>query len=278
MVTSPTPSSNATRGISCCRRSAALGSAGSRRRSVAVVGAGGIGSAVIPALAGAGVGTAHDHRRRCGRARQSSPPAAVSRARRRLSQGRARAAVRRSGSTISSRRAGPGADRRGQCASLLADHDMVIDGSDNFATRLAVSDACVALGIPLLSAAAVQFQGQVGLFRSQPCYRCFVGDAFDADDCDTCAELGVLGALAATVGSFAALAGDQHDRWRRRRSGRQAPSVRRRSAELAGDQASRRPELPGLRFSLRPRRSRGHQPARHFLLAALGPVLDARRR
>ncbi|HEX2625131.1 MAG TPA: ThiF family adenylyltransferase, partial [Sphingomicrobium sp.] len=63
-----------------------------------------------------------------------------------------------------------------------------------------------ALGIPLLTAAAVQFQGQVGLFRGRPCYRCFVGDAFDADDCDNCAELGVLGATTATVGSFAALA------------------------------------------------------------------------
>ena len=81
----------------------------------------------------------------------------------------------------------------------------MIDGSDNFATRLAVSDSCVDLGIPLVSAAAVQFQGQVGLFRGKPCYRCFVGDAFDADDCDNCAELGVLGALTATVGSLAAL-------------------------------------------------------------------------
>ena len=90
-------------------------------------------------------------------------------------------------------------------AALLADHDLVIDGSDNFATRLAVSDACVALRIPLVSAAAVQFQGQVGLFRSKPCYRCFVGDAFDADDCDNCAELGVLGALTGAVGNFAAL-------------------------------------------------------------------------
>ena len=90
-------------------------------------------------------------------------------------------------------------------AELLADHDLIIDGSDNFATRLAVSDTCVALGLPLLSAAAVQFQGQVGLFRSKPCYRCFVGDAFDADDCDNCAELGVLGALTAAVGSLAAL-------------------------------------------------------------------------
>jgi len=70
---------------------------------------------------------------------------------------------------------------------------------------LAVSDACVRLGVPLLSAAAVQFQGQVGLFRSKPCYRCFVGDAFDTDDCDNCAELGVLGALTGTVGSFASL-------------------------------------------------------------------------
>ena len=65
------------------------------------------------------------------------------------------------------------------------------------------------LGVPLLSAAGQQFQGQVGLFRGhlpgQPCYRCFVGDAFDADDCDSCAELGVLGALTGTIGSFAAL-------------------------------------------------------------------------
>jgi molybdopterin/thiamine biosynthesis adenylyltransferase len=68
-----------------------------------------------------------------------------------------------------------------------------------------VSDAAARLGIPLISAAAQQFQGQVALFRGKPCYRCFVGDAFDADDCDTCAELGVLGALTGTVGSFAAL-------------------------------------------------------------------------
>ncbi len=88
---------------------------------------------------------------------------------------------------------------------LLAGHDLVIDGTDNFATRLAVSDACVTLGLPLLSAAAQQFQGQVAIFTARPCYRCFVGDAFDAEDCDTCAELGVLGALTGTIGNFAAL-------------------------------------------------------------------------
>jgi adenylyltransferase/sulfurtransferase len=82
---------------------------------------------------------------------------------------------------------------------------LIIDGTDNFATRLTVNDAAVRLSVPLISAAAQQFQGQVAVFRGRPCYRCFVGDAFDADDCDTCAELGVLGALTGTIGSFAAL-------------------------------------------------------------------------
>jgi len=87
---------------------------------------------------------------------------------------------------------------------------LVVDGCDNFATRLAVSDACVALGIPLTSAALGRFQGQVGNFAGhlpgQPCYRCWVGDAFDAEDCDTCAADGVLGAMAGWVGTFAAMA------------------------------------------------------------------------
>jgi molybdopterin/thiamine biosynthesis adenylyltransferase len=94
-------------------------------------------------------------------------------------------------------------------AELLAGADLVLDGCDNFATRLAVSDACVAARLPLLSAAVGRFQGQVGAFAGhlpdQPCYRCFVGDAFDADDCDTCAEDGMLGAMAGWAGTFAAL-------------------------------------------------------------------------
>ncbi len=103
-------------------------------------------------------------------------------------------------------------DRRvdtGNAAGLLGAPDLVIDGTDNFATRLAVSDACVALGVPLLSAAVGRFQGQVAAFAGhlpgQACYRCFVGDAFDADDCDTCADDGMLGAMAGWAGTFAAL-------------------------------------------------------------------------
>jgi molybdopterin/thiamine biosynthesis adenylyltransferase len=92
---------------------------------------------------------------------------------------------------------------------LLSGADVVLDGSDNFATRLVVSDTCTALRIPLVSAAIGMFQVQVGTWRGwepgRPCYRCFVGDAFDSEDCDNCAELGVLGATAGIAGSFAAL-------------------------------------------------------------------------
>jgi adenylyltransferase/sulfurtransferase len=185
-----------------------VGGVGQRKlkaASVAVIGAGGIGSAVIPALAGAGVGqlTIIDddvvelgnlHRQPLFRERDAGYSKADL----------ALQFVQRLNHFV---KASPIQARIGPetAGDLLAGHDLVIDGSDNFATRLAVGDACVRLGIPLLSAAAVQFQGQVGLFRGQPCYRCFVGDAFDADDCDNCADLGVLGALTATVGSFAAL-------------------------------------------------------------------------
>lgn len=97
----------------------------------------------------------------------------------------------------------------GNAAALIAGADLVLDGTDNFATRLAVSDACVAAGIPLLSAAVGRFQGQVGAFAGhlagEACYRCFVGDAFDAEDCDTCADDGMLGAMAGWAGTFAAL-------------------------------------------------------------------------
>lgn len=98
---------------------------------------------------------------------------------------------------------------RDNAARIVVGAGLVLDGCDNFATRLAVSDACVAARVPLLSAAVGRFQGQVGAFAGhlagQPCYRCYVGDAFDTDDCDTCAEDGMLGAMAGWTGTFAAL-------------------------------------------------------------------------
>ncbi len=98
---------------------------------------------------------------------------------------------------------------RDNAAQILSGADVVLDGCDNFATRLLVSDVCVKLGIALTSAAIGRFQGQIANFAGhlpdQPCYRCFVGDAFDADDCDTCAADGVLGAMAGVAGTFAAM-------------------------------------------------------------------------
>jgi adenylyltransferase/sulfurtransferase len=176
-----------------------------KETSIAIVGAGGIGSAVIPALAGAGIGTltiidsdivelSNLQRQPLFRERDVGYAKA---------EMAAQFAHRLNGFVA----AKPVQQRLDveNAEQLLTGHNLVIDGSDNFATRLAVSDACVALNIPLVSAAAIQFQGQVGLFRSKPCYRCFVGEAFDADDCDNCSELGVLGALTGAVGSFAAL-------------------------------------------------------------------------
>ena len=91
-------------------------------------------------------------------------------------------------------------------AALITGATLVLDGCDNFATRLAVSDACVVAGVPLVSAAVGRFQGQVAAFAGHlpgpACYRC---DAFDAEDCDTCAADGMLGAMAGWTASFAAM-------------------------------------------------------------------------
>jgi molybdopterin-synthase adenylyltransferase len=173
--------------------------------SVAIVGAGGIGSGAIPALAAAGVGQLtiidDDIVDRSNLQRQPIfRDDQVGGGKAGLAAAFAMAVNPYVEASPRERRIDPA-----NAAELLAGHDLVLDGSDNFATRLAVSDACVGLGIPLVSAAAVQLQGQVGLFRGLPCFRCFVGDAFDSDDCDNCSELGVLGPLPLTIGGFAAL-------------------------------------------------------------------------
>jgi adenylyltransferase/sulfurtransferase len=93
-------------------------------------------------------------------------------------------------------------------ARLLQGVDVVVDGTDNFATRLIVSDAATAARVPLVSAAVGQFEGQLAVYRgwepSKPCYRCFVGNDPDRPDV-SCADQGVLGALTGVVGSLAAI-------------------------------------------------------------------------
>jgi adenylyltransferase/sulfurtransferase len=93
-------------------------------------------------------------------------------------------------------------------ADFLETIDVVVDGSDNFVTRLLVADESQRRHIPLVSAAIGQFEGQLGVFRGweadKPCYRCFVGANPDQPDL-SCADQGVLGALAGIIGSMAAL-------------------------------------------------------------------------
>jgi adenylyltransferase/sulfurtransferase len=93
-------------------------------------------------------------------------------------------------------------------AALLTGADIILDGCDNFATRLAVNRASIARRIPLISAAIGAFEGQIAHFRGweddQSCYACLVGDQPDRPEAN-CAEAGVLGALAGVIGTFAAL-------------------------------------------------------------------------
>ena len=92
--------------------------------------------------------------------------------------------------------------------TLLAGVDVVVDGTDSFATRLAVADATQRLRIPLVSAAVGQFEGQLAVYRGweagRPCYRCLVGDDPGTADA-SCADQGVLGALTGVLGSLAAV-------------------------------------------------------------------------
>ena len=93
-------------------------------------------------------------------------------------------------------------------AATIAGADVVLDGCDNFATRLLVADACHHSRIPLVSAAVDQFEGQLATYRGweagRPCYRCFVGNAPERPG-RSCADAGILGPVAGVLGSLAAL-------------------------------------------------------------------------
>jgi molybdopterin/thiamine biosynthesis adenylyltransferase len=188
-----------------------IGGAGQARllaATVALVGAGGIGSPAIQYLAAAGVGTLIlvdddtvdlsnlQRQTLYATADQGTPKTAA-----------AGAAVARLNPDVAvierGERLNPATALR-----LLDGADAVIDGSDNFATRLAVADAALTSRVPLVSAAVGQFDGQLAVFRGweadKPCYRCLVGGDPDRAEA-SCAEQGVLGAMTGVLGSLAAL-------------------------------------------------------------------------
>ena len=89
---------------------------------------------------------------------------------------------------------------------LINAYDLVIDGSDNFATRYLVNDACVLAGKPLIYGAIQTYQGQASVFNYHggPTYRCLFPDPPDPKDAPNCAEIGVLGVLPGMIGMIQA--------------------------------------------------------------------------
>ena len=89
---------------------------------------------------------------------------------------------------------------------LFAQYDLIVDGTDNFATRYLVNDACVLLGKPYVWGSIYRFEGQASVFWAEygPCYRCLYPEPPPPGMVPSCAEGGVLGVLCASIGSIQA--------------------------------------------------------------------------
>ena len=90
---------------------------------------------------------------------------------------------------------------------IFKDYDIVVDGTDNFATRYLVNDACVLLGKPNVYGSVFRFEGQVSLFSPGDdggCYRCLYPDPPPPGTAPSCAEGGVLGVLPGVIGTLQA--------------------------------------------------------------------------
>ena len=175
--------------------------------TVAIVGAGGIGSPAIQYLAAAGVGrlAVFDDDRVDASNLQRQTIFNSS------DEGRSKATA----ATERARAINPHTVAEARCVRLsassidaLAEADVILDGCDNFATRLLVADFALAAHVPLVSAAVDQFEGQLAVYRgweaAKPCYRCFVGSD-PAREGVSCADSGILGPVAGILGSMAAL-------------------------------------------------------------------------
>jgi molybdopterin-synthase adenylyltransferase len=97
----------------------------------------------------------------------------------------------------------------GNVAGLIAEYDIICDGTDNFETRFLLADACVAGRRTLISAAVLRFEGQLSTFKPHadpegPCYRCLYPEPPPAGLVPSCSEAGVLGAVTGVMGTLQA--------------------------------------------------------------------------
>lgn len=91
--------------------------------------------------------------------------------------------------------------------ALIQEYDLVVDGSDNFATRYLVNDACFHARKTLVAAALLRFEGQISTYKaheSGPCYRCLFREAPPADLVPRCEQAGILGSVAGVMGTLQA--------------------------------------------------------------------------
>jgi molybdopterin/thiamine biosynthesis adenylyltransferase len=188
-----------------------IGGAGQQRLRAArvlVVGAGGLGSAALLYLAAAGVGTLgvvdddavtlSNLQRQVIHATAEVGAPKVASAARAIGKLNPHVAVEAHGFRLDASAA----------AELVPTYDLVLDGSDNFATRYLVNAACVAAGRPLVSAAMSQWEGQIAVFHPAgggPCYECLFPEPPDPALVPSCAVAGVIGALPGVMGSMMAL-------------------------------------------------------------------------
>ena len=182
--------------------------------TVLVIGAGGRGSPLLLYLAAAGVGTLgvvdddavdlSNLQRQVLHDTSSIGVAKVESAHRRIQEVNPEVSLRAHDGRILPENA----------MQTIAEYDLVADGSDNFATRYLINDACYLSGKPLVSAAIMRFDGQLSTYKAfqrgtedpeaHPCYRCLFGDQPD-DYKGSCADVGVLGALPGVMGTLQAV-------------------------------------------------------------------------
>jgi adenylyltransferase/sulfurtransferase len=185
------------------------GQAALRHARVLVIGAGGLGSPLLLYLAAGGVGTigiVDDDR------------VELSNLQRQVAHGTASLGIAKTASAAAAARAinplvqvvehGVRLTER-EAATLIPAYDIICDGSDNFATRYLVADACVRARRTLVSAAVLRFEGQLSVFKPHldpagPCYRCLYPEAPPRGLSPSCAEAGVLGAVTGVMGTLQA--------------------------------------------------------------------------
>jgi molybdopterin-synthase adenylyltransferase len=186
-----------------------VGQARLKAARVLVVGAGGLGSPVILYLAAAGVGTIgvvdDDVVALSNLQRQIAHRTAD------IGRPKTESAARAAAAINPDVRVEPHQMRLGpdNASELIGRYDIVADGSDNFATRFLVNDACFFAGKTLVSAAVTEFDGQLATFKPYagdwPCYRCIFPEPPPPGTVPSCSEAGVLGAAAGVMGTLQAL-------------------------------------------------------------------------